>query len=111
MFNVKDILAAVRVCVLGVLLFAPLTSHALPANDNHVALPDAQAAAVANAEECRSLVRLQLSPLHTGECERECGRVYDDCSARCGDAKWCVLICSFNHSFCMNNCNAAIVTG
>ena len=53
MFNVKDILAAVRVCVLGVLLFAPLTSHALPANDNHVALPDTQVVNAPNTRDGR----------------------------------------------------------
>ena len=105
MFNVKDILAAVRVCVLGVLLFAPLTSNALPANGDHVALPDAHAAAVADAEECRPLAHRQSSPLHNSDCTRECGRVFDACRADCGGAKWCMLICSINHSFCTYGCN------
>ena len=107
MLNVKDILAVVRVCVLGALLFAPLTSNALPANDDHVALPDAHSAAVPDAEECRPLGRRQSSPLHDSYCISECGRVFDACRADCRGVQSCTQTCSLNHSFCIYGCNSA----
>ena len=52
MSNVKDILAVLRFCALGILLFAPVASHALPACDDHFALrlPDTALGGTAEAQ-------------------------------------------------------------
>lgn len=107
MFNVKDILAAVRVCVLGALLFAPLTSHALPANDNHVALPDTQVANAPNTRDGLQASTADWDAQCNPQCLSECLRVYDSCMATCDGGEQCLFICSLNHSFCVNGCNAA----
>lgn len=107
MFNVKDILAAVRVCVLGALLFAPLTSHALPANDNHVALPDTQVANAPNTRDERQASISGWDAQCNSQCESDCLRVYDSCMETCGGQEQCMFNCSLNHSFCVYSCNAA----
>ena len=107
MFNVKDILAAVRVCVLGALLFAPLMSHALPANDNHVALPDTLVAGAPNTRDEREASTAGWDAQCNSQCEGDCLRVYDSCMETCGGEIQCVFNCSLNYSFCINGCKSS----
>lgn len=108
MFNVKDILAAVRVCVLGALLFAPLTSHALPANDNHVALCDVTTTPTlpGTHEEDHRLARGDgIVPLHDG-CD--CRAVFEGCKDLCAmseDPGNCATGCAMAHAFCIMACS------
>ena len=94
MFNVKDILATVRVCVLGVLLFAPLTSNALPANDDHVALPDTEVTNEPNALDKRQTSATGVDAMCISECHRLCLKVFEKCEAGCGGSQWCSMGCS-----------------
>ena len=105
MFNVKDILAAVRVCVLGVLLFAPMTINALPANDDHVALPDTEVTNEPSAHDEGQASATGVDAMCNTECERNCLLVYEDCSSTCGGSKWCVVMCTVAHMGCSMGCN------
>lgn len=105
MFNVKDILAAVRVCVLGVLLFAPLTINALPANDDHVALPDTEVTNEPNAHDEGQASATGVDAMCSSECHRLCYKVYEKCNAGCGGAQWCVMGCSITHMSCSMGCS------
>ena len=107
MFNLQTITAAVRFCVIGVLLFAPLTSRALPTFDDHVALGSERSAAPPNTQEvCPPLAGPSGSvAFHNSECERGCLRVFDECNATCDGSKWCAIACSLSHAFCTYGCN------
>ena len=114
MFNVKDILAAVRVCVLGALLFAPLTSNALPANDNHMALCDVTTAALPeNGERGRSqssedtvVFSGRWREFHGTDCD--CWRAFQQCLKRCDkepNPGNCAGGCAMAHATCTMGCN------
>ena len=105
MFNVKDILATVRVCVLGVLLFAPLTSNALPANDDHVALPDTEVTNEPNARDQGQASATGVDAMCSSECHRGCLAAFEKCQAACG-ADWCTMGCSMAHAACSMGCSS-----
>ena len=118
MFNLKDILAALRFCVLGVLLFAPLTSNALPANDNHMVLCDATSATTLpeDGERVRSLSGQGKAVLsdrwrvfHGTDCD--CWRVFQECIRRCDmepNPGNCAGGCAMAHATCTMGCNGGM---
>ena len=108
MFNFHDIATALRFCVIAFLLCVPLTSQALPADNNHVALADRPTETrPANGEECRSPfdANRRVAPRNS-HCFADCMSVFRSCKAACSN-QWCVILCSTNHSFCIYGCNAA----
>ncbi len=107
MFNLKDIFATLRFFVLCVLLFAPLTSHALPATDNHPALCDA-AATFEDLVVDPSWVSGRggrIVPFHS-QCT-ECEDTRDQCFEMCASDPSpgsCAPKCAMAHAFCLMAC-------
>ena len=106
MFNLKGIFAALRFCVLGVLLLVPLTSYALPANDNHAALRDAPAfdmwtGSDEDLQTGRRLCGAAWTPQHYDECRRSSDAAREDCDDSC---TFLCETCAWAHMGCMFTC-------
>ena len=109
MFNLRDNANALRVCGLAVLLHMPLTTQALPYDDNHVALDDQPTAGVpAEREECRpSAYPNRWADSVGDQCLRDCDSWFMNCKVGCRGDVWCEISCATTHAFCFYTCNAA----
>ncbi len=119
MSNVKDILAVLRFCALGILLFAPVASHALPACDDHFALrlPDTALGGTAEAQVAPPPPRASIlpdtawRPSHClmGTCECYHSSCQDDygseCKRKC-DVDFPCIMCSQQPT--SSNCTACL---
>ena len=109
MFYLQDKVNALRVCVLAVLLYVPLTSQALPYDDNHAALDNPLTAGVpTERDECQPSANPNRWADSVGEqCLRDCRWVFRDCKTECRGNRWCVIACTVAHGFCIYSCNGA----
>ena len=114
MLHLKNLINTLGLCVCAVLLLlVPATSNAMPADDEHFALPHSDATVLPGdgqgtgaAADGTTCSMGSDAPMGT-ECAANCDRSRDGCVSSCPTGLagyWCVGGCIAAHGFCVMGC-------
>lgn len=107
MFHLKNLINTLGLCLCAVLLLVPAASQAMPAGDEHFALPyDETAVLPGDGEVIEAAVDGTVAPAAVqcvADCHRNCRACVDGCK-RDGAGNWCKAGCYLDHAMCIFNC-------
>ena len=115
MFHLKNLINTLGLCLCAVLLLVPATSQAMPAGDEHFALPyDETAVLPGDGEVVEPAVDPTIRPLGTVaaadvQCVANCHRACDVCMRLCPrgfKAIPCRGGCVVAHIMCIHGCHS-----
>lgn len=110
MFHLKNLINTLGLCLCAVLLLVPATSNAMPADDEHFALPHSDATVLPGDGEAKAdgtTCSFHVAPPMGQQCRTNCEKSHDGCMDSCPsgwEGMGCRVGCGVAQEFCIHGC-------